>query len=102
VSEYTHPLANLCAFLVHAHLIYVGACFHRMRNCDYLALFNPDSHKVIKALIEPHAAKAPPYTWFQFSRVGYYVVDKESVRNVLLSPIPPGHYSAANTQSLNI
>ena len=46
---------------------------------DYIELFNPNSLEVCTgALVEPHAAKQPPLTHYQFTRMGYYVVDKVS------------------------
>ena len=42
---------------------------------DYL---NPDSLKVIDGYIEPSAAGANPGDHFQFERIGYFCVDKDS------------------------
>ena len=47
------------------------------KKVDFIELFNPDSLKVCTgALVEPHAAASPALTRYQFTRIGYYVVDK--------------------------
>ena len=47
------------------------------KDVDFVELFNPDSLKVCTgALVEPHAAASPALTRYQFTRIGYYVVDK--------------------------
>jgi glutaminyl-tRNA synthetase len=46
---------------------------------DYIELFNPNSLEICTgALVESHAAKQPPLTHYQFTRMGYYVTDKFS------------------------
>jgi glutaminyl-tRNA synthetase len=49
-------------------------------DCDFRELLNPDSLKVrVNVQIEPWlAANAKPGDKFQFQRLGYYVVDKDS------------------------
>ncbi len=48
---------------------------------DYL---NPDSLKIINALIEPDAGKSLPGEKFQFERIGYFAVDKDSSNDHLV------------------
>jgi glutaminyl-tRNA synthetase len=45
---------------------------------DYKEFFNGDSEKVVSAWIEPSLASAPAGGRFQFERIGYFSVDKES------------------------
>lgn len=42
----------------------------------FLSQLNPDSLKVITAVVEPSAAQAAPETRFQFEREGYFVTDR--------------------------
>jgi len=43
---------------------------------DFKAHLNPDSFRVITAMIEPDAAKALPERSFQFEREGYFITDR--------------------------
>ena len=43
---------------------------------DFLANLNPDSLKVVQAVIEPALAQAKPEDRFQFEREGYFVADQ--------------------------
>ncbi|CAM4268632.1 glutamine--tRNA ligase/YqeY domain fusion protein [Acinetobacter pragensis] len=43
---------------------------------DFLANLNPDSLKVVQAVIEPALAEAAPEDRFQFEREGYFVADQ--------------------------
>ena len=43
---------------------------------DFLANLNPDSLKVVQAVVEPALAKANPEDRFQFEREGYFVADR--------------------------
>ncbi len=45
---------------------------------DFLAVINPDSKKVVEALIEPALADDPVGTQVQFERLGYFCVDLDS------------------------
>ncbi len=45
---------------------------------DYLDYINPESLKTITAYLEPGLKDAQPYDQFQFQRIGYFNVDKES------------------------
>jgi len=46
---------------------------------DYRTVLNPASLEVVRdAWVEPSAAQAPPGTRFQFERIGYFAVDKDS------------------------
>ena len=42
---------------------------------DYKTNLNPDSLKVMRAMLEPAAAKVPAGTRFQFERKGYFIAD---------------------------
>ncbi|MDA8445273.1 glutamine--tRNA ligase/YqeY domain fusion protein [Paracidovorax valerianellae] len=42
---------------------------------DFLTLLNPDSLKVVTAIVEPSLANAKPDDKFQFERHGYFVAD---------------------------
>ncbi|GKS87510.1 glutamine--tRNA ligase/YqeY domain fusion protein [Acidovorax sp. SUPP1855] len=42
---------------------------------DFLTLLNPDSLKVVTAIVEPSLANARPGDQFQFERHGYFVAD---------------------------
>lgn len=48
---------------------------------DYL---NPDSLKIVNALVEPDAGKSLPGEKFQFERIGYFAVDKDSSNDHLV------------------
>jgi glutaminyl-tRNA synthetase len=43
---------------------------------DFLANLNPESLKVLQAVIEPALAQAQPEDRFQFEREGYFVADR--------------------------
>ena len=43
---------------------------------DFRNFINPDSFSVIRAIIEPEAAKFPPESAFQFEREGYFITDR--------------------------
>ena len=43
---------------------------------DFLTLLNPDSLKVVTAIVEPSLASAAPDDKFQFERHGYFVADR--------------------------
>ena len=45
---------------------------------DFTALMNPNSLKVVNAKIEPGIRGAAPGAHYQFERVGYFCVDKDS------------------------
>ena len=45
---------------------------------DYKDFLNPDSLKVIEALIEPDLANHAAGKTFQFERIGYFCVDSDS------------------------
>ena len=51
---------------------------------DFNQRFNEESMKVVKALVEPHLLKAQIGDKFQFMRVGYYVLDRDSNGNDLV------------------
>ncbi|MCW5938753.1 MAG: glutamine--tRNA ligase/YqeY domain fusion protein [Fimbriimonadaceae bacterium] len=50
----------------------------------YLKHMNPDSLRVVKALVEPSVAGAAPGSVFQFERVGYFCVDRDSTAEKLV------------------
>ena len=43
---------------------------------DFKASLNPDSKKVVRAIVEPSLARAQPDQKFQFERFGYFVADR--------------------------
>ena len=45
---------------------------------DFLEQLNPDSIRVVRALVEPKLAELPAGTSVQFERNGYYCVDPDS------------------------
>ena len=51
---------------------------------DFNQRFNYDSMKVLSAKVEPSLATAKEGDRFQFMRVGYYVVDRDSTENALV------------------
>ena len=51
---------------------------------DFNQRFNYDSMKVLSAKVEPSLATAKEGDRFQFMRVGYYVVDRDSTKNALV------------------
>jgi glutaminyl-tRNA synthetase len=51
---------------------------------DFLEFINPDSLKVIKGFIEPSAKEAKNEDKFQFLRMGYFTVDKDSTASQLI------------------
>ncbi len=44
---------------------------------NYLDSLNPNSLKVVRAIVEPSLAQATPGQNFQFERIGYFVADRE-------------------------
>lgn len=46
---------------------------------DYTENLNPDSKKIITALVEPSLAQVVPGTKYQFLRQGYFCADKDSL-----------------------
>lgn len=51
---------------------------------DFKEFLNPDSLKVIKGYVEPGLASAKPLDYFQFTRLGYFNIDKESTAEKLV------------------
>ncbi len=51
---------------------------------DFLDFLNPESLKVITAYLEPSLQDVEPLDKFQFQRLGYFNVDKESTKNHLV------------------
>jgi glutaminyl-tRNA synthetase len=51
---------------------------------NYKDFFNPDSLKVITGHIEPSILAAKPGDKFQFERIGYFCVDKDSMESNLV------------------
>jgi glutaminyl-tRNA synthetase len=51
---------------------------------DYLDFINPESLKTITAYLEPGLKSAKPFEQFQFQRIGYFNVDKESSSDNLI------------------
>jgi glutaminyl-tRNA synthetase len=50
----------------------------------YFKHINPDSLRVVKAWVEPSVAGAAPGSIFQFERVGYFCVDRDSTAEKLV------------------
>jgi glutaminyl-tRNA synthetase len=48
------------------------------KDVDWLDLVNKDSLEIVQAKLEPWAAKVEPMDRFQFERLGFFVVDKDS------------------------
>lgn len=51
---------------------------------DFLELLNPDSLKIVKAFVEPSLKTAQVGDRFQFQRLGYFCVDKDSSEDHLV------------------
>ncbi len=54
------------------------------KDMDHLDFINPDSLKVIKAKVEPSLKDVKSLDKFQFQRVGYFCVDKDSSSDKLI------------------
>ena len=51
---------------------------------DFTEFLNPNSLKVVTGYVEPSLKDAKPLDQFQFQRLGYFNVDKDSSKNVLV------------------
>ncbi len=51
---------------------------------DFMQFINPDSLEVITGYVEPSLKSAQPEDTFQFQRMGYFCVDKDSTANQLV------------------
>jgi glutaminyl-tRNA synthetase len=51
---------------------------------DFMNFINPDSLNIIKGFAEPSLKSAQPGDRFQFQRLGYFVVDRDSSTNQLV------------------
>ncbi len=51
---------------------------------SYLSNLNPDSLRVVRGFVEPSVANAQPGSVYQFERLGYFCVDKDSAPNALV------------------
>jgi glutaminyl-tRNA synthetase len=51
---------------------------------DYKDYLNPDSLKIITGYLEPSLAGALPGEKYQFERIGYFNVDRDSLRDKLI------------------
>ena len=51
---------------------------------DFMEFINPDSLETITAYVEPGLKNAKPQERFQFQRLGYFCVDKDSTANHLI------------------
>ncbi len=54
------------------------------KDADHLDFINPDSLKIVTAKVEPSLKDAKPLDQFQFQRVGYFCVDKDSTSDKLI------------------
>ncbi len=49
------------------------------KNKDYLEFLNPESLKIVTgAIVEPTVSQGSPGDFFQFERVGYFIIDQDS------------------------
>ena len=51
---------------------------------DYMEFLNPESLRVIKGYLEPSLKEVKPLEQFQFQRIGYFNVDKDSTSEKLV------------------
>ncbi|MFA6924189.1 MAG: glutamine--tRNA ligase/YqeY domain fusion protein [Bacteroidales bacterium] len=51
---------------------------------DYKTNINPNSLKIVKAFVEPSLKNAKPMEKYQFERIGYFCVDKDSKSDKLV------------------
>ncbi|MHC5353279.1 glutamine--tRNA ligase/YqeY domain fusion protein [Myroides sp. LJL115] len=51
------------------------------KEIDFLEFINPNSLQIVKGYLEPSLAKAKEGDKFQFQRLGYFCVDKDSSQN---------------------
>ena len=51
---------------------------------DFMEFLNPNSLEVINAFVEPSLHSASIGERFQFQRLGYFAVDKDSTSNALV------------------
>ncbi len=54
------------------------------KETDWMELLNPDSLTTVNAKVEPSLLEASPWDRFQFERVGFFVVDKDSTKDALV------------------
>ncbi|MCW3805860.1 glutamine--tRNA ligase/YqeY domain fusion protein [Plebeiibacterium marinum] len=54
------------------------------KDADHLDFINPESLKIVNAKVEPSLNEANPLDKFQFQRVGYFCVDKDSTSGKLI------------------
>lgn len=54
------------------------------KEIDFMDLINPNSLKVIHGFAEPSLRKAQPEDKFQFQRIGYFAVDKNSTSDKMI------------------
>lgn len=53
---------------------------------DYISDLNPDSLKIVTGFIEPCISSAEPGWHFQFERIGYFCIDKDSCsENIIIN-----------------
>ncbi len=51
---------------------------------DFLSNLNPESLKIVEAILEPSLADAEPGCRYQFERIGYFCVDEDSTKEKLV------------------
>ena len=54
------------------------------KDVDFKSHVNPESLTVIKAFVEPSLKTAKPFDNLQFQRLGYFVVDPDSIEKELV------------------
>lgn len=65
--------------------LFVAEDLNEEKDKDFRDLMNPDSLKVLKnCKVEPFIASAKPMDRFQFTRLGYFCVDKDAKENNLI------------------
>ncbi|MGL5635695.1 MAG: glutamine--tRNA ligase, partial [Bacteroidales bacterium] len=65
--------------------LFVAEDLNEEKDKDFRDLMNPDSLKVLKnCKVEPFLADAKPMDRFQFTRLGYFCVDKDAKDGALI------------------
>ncbi|MCB0432804.1 MAG: glutamine--tRNA ligase, partial [Mangrovimonas sp.] len=54
------------------------------KDVDFIELLNPNSLKILQAFVEPSLGSAKIGDRFQFQRLGYFCVDKDSTKEHLV------------------
>jgi glutaminyl-tRNA synthetase len=87
VSGTLHWVSALHAILAEIRLydrLFTDEAPDSHKEKDFLEFVNPDSLKVVDGYLEPGLASAKAEDKFQFQRLGYFTVDKDSTINKLV------------------